>query len=97
MRGAAAARALVAAVLLLTAAVVAMDLAGGPFAATTGVVRALQGGTALVMLSDGSLVEASVPKTYMGSPGEAVDVRVLHHVLGSATRYEVLGPRGVTK
>lgn len=99
MRGRAAVWALVVAVLLLAAAVVAMDLAGGPFAGTQGVVRTIEGDTARVMLADGSLVEASLPpkSLFVAHPGEAVEVRVLHQVLGGVTRYEVLGPIGATK
>jgi|SRR6185312_9171046 hypothetical protein len=93
------ASALAVAGLLLAAAVVAMDMSGGPFQGVVGVVRAVgladgDGGSgatsATVVLSDGQVIRAAVVHSDDARVGETVHVRVYHRFISGGTRYEVM-------
>jgi hypothetical protein len=99
-----AAAALVVAALLLAAAFVMMDITGGPFEDTSGTVKSVATATpagdngpakemASVVLGNGRLVLATVPKAVSVRPGEAVELRIHRGVISGTSTYEVLGPK----
>ncbi len=91
-----AASALAVAAAILAAAVISMDLSGGPFHDVVGVVRSLgrgngAPGVATVVLADGNVVQAAVHQPGDASPGQTVRVRVFHRFSSGGTSYEVMG------
>jgi hypothetical protein len=95
VRGVKAASALLVAGLILAAAIVSMDLSGGPFHDVVGVVRSVGhasggGDVATVVLADGKTIEAAVPQPGDAPVGQPVHVRVYHRFASGGTRYEVM-------
>ena len=94
-----AASALVVAGLILAAAIVSMDMSGGPFHDVVGVVQSVGHGTgnggpggdvAIVVLADGKVVQAAVEQPGDAPVGQPVHVRVYHRFISGATSYEVM-------
>lgn len=89
--------ALIVAGVILAAALVSMNLAGGPFHDVVGTVQALShangGGrpqVATVALADGRVVQAAVMRPGDAVVGQSVHVRVYHPFLSGDTDFEVL-------
>jgi hypothetical protein len=94
-----AAIALAVAGLILAAAVLSMDMSGGPFHDVVGVVRSVghgdgkggEGGdVATVVLADGKVIQAAVLHPGDAAAGQSVHVRVYHRFIAGGTTYEVL-------
>jgi len=82
---------------VILAALVSMNLAGGPFHDVVGTVQALShangGGrpqVATVALADGRVVQAAVMRPGDAVVGQSVHVRVYHPFLSGDTDFEVL-------
>jgi hypothetical protein len=77
---------------ILAAAVVSMDLAGGPFHDVAGVVRSAGpgDGNVTVVLASGKVIQATVHHPGDAPPGQNVRVRVFHRFLSGGTSYEVM-------
>jgi hypothetical protein len=99
-----AAVALVVAALFLAAAFVMMDITGGPFEDASGTVQSVAAATpagdtgapkemASVVLGDGRVVLATVPRAGSVHPGDAIELRIHRGVLSGTSSYEVLGPK----
>jgi hypothetical protein len=92
-----AAVALVVAALFLAAAFVMMDITGGPFEDAHGTVRSVTAGTgpgqevASVVLADGRIVLATVRRSGIARPGDAVELSVHRGVISGTSSYEVVG------
>ena len=91
--------ALVVAGLILAAAIVSMDVSGGPFHDVVGVVQSVGRGpanggwggeVATVVLADGKVIQAAVEQPGDAPIGQPVHVRVYHRFISGATSYEVM-------
>jgi hypothetical protein len=89
--------ALIVAGVILAAALMSMDLSGGPFQGAVGTVKSVGraggdggGEVATVALSDGRVVQAAVLHPGDAAPGQSVHVRAYRRFLSGDTTYEIL-------